>query len=200
LGLQVVGEGIVRDLARKLDQAMFGTPASPEAPGGLVGLAGVSEVVVGDTSVTAPMPVVDGASPDSMDWSIIAKSRAELANTSITAFVASPGRAAWLEFQKESQISNWGLLQPDPTSPTGRVINGVPLYVTPACDDDTVWAIPRAHAIAAIRQGAQVEADRSVFFTSDRTALRATLRVGYGFTYPEAVVKVTFQRPLLVGP
>jgi HK97 family phage major capsid protein len=198
--LQVVGDGIVRDLARKLDQAMFGSPASAEAPGGLVALSGVSEVVVGDTTVSASVPVVDGASAESLDWATLAQSRAELCNTKVDAFVTSPGRAAWLSFQKESQISNRGLLQPDPTSPTGRVIAGVPLYVTPACDDDTVWAIPRAHAIAAMRQDASVVADTSAFFTSDRTALRATLRIGYGFTFPESIVKISFQRPLLVGP
>ena len=31
----------------------------------------------------------------------------------------------------------------------------------------------------------------SVFFTSDRVAVRATLRVSFGFTYPLAVVKIT---------
>lgn len=198
--LQVVGDGLVRDLARKVDGAMFGLPASPEAPAGLATLADVSEVVVGTTAVTAALPTVDGASPEAMDWAIIAQSKAEALNTRITAFVTSPGRAAWLEFQKESEISHRGLLQPDPTSPTGRVVNGVPLYTSPAVDDDTVWGLPTNHVIAAMRQDTTVEADRSAFFSSDRVALRAIMRLAFGFSYPEAVVKIRFDRPLLVAP
>jgi hypothetical protein len=41
-----------------------------------------------------------------------------------------------------------------------------------------------------VRQDAQVESDRSVFFTSDRVAVRATLRVGFGFPSPAAIVKI----------
>lgn len=194
--LQVVGDGLVRDLIRATDLAFFGDPNSPEAPAGINALAGVTELQVGD-QVLAGVPVVEGATGSSMDWAILAKSYAELHNTAITAFVTSPGRAAYLEMQKESEISHRSLIQPDPTSPTGRRIAGVPLYTTPACHDDAVWCIPQAHTFVAIRQGATVEADRSAFFSSDQTALRAILRIGFGFTYPEAVVKVSFQRPLL---
>jgi hypothetical protein len=34
------------------------------------------------------------------------------------------------------------------------------------------------------------EADRSVYFTSDRTAVKTTLRVGFGFVHEPAVIKV----------
>ena len=121
----------------------------------------------------------------------------EVKDRAVLAVWCGAGRAAYLEMQKESDISHRSLIQPDPTSPTGRRIAGVPLFTTPACDDDTVWCIPAAHSFVAIRQGATVEADRSAFFSSDQTALRAILRIGFGFTYPEAIVKVTFQRPLL---
>jgi hypothetical protein len=42
----------------------------------------------------------------------------------------------------------------------------------------------------ALRQGTTVESDRSVFFTSDRTAVRATVRVSWGFLDPAAVCKI----------
>lgn len=197
--MQVVGDGLVRDLTRRIDEAFFGTVANPEAPKGINALAGVTEVVVGDTTVNAGIPVVDGATGSSLDWAILAKSYAEIHNTNITAFVTSPGRAAYLEMLKEGEISNRSLIQPDPTSPTGRRIAGIPLYTTPACSDDVVWCIPMAHTFVAIRQNATVEADRSAYFSSDQTALRAVLRIGYGFSYPAAVVKVRFEKPLL-GP
>lgn len=42
-----------------------------------------------------------------------------------------------------------------------------------------------------IREQAEVEADHSVFFTSDRVAVRAILRVGFGFAAPSTVVKIS---------
>jgi hypothetical protein len=42
-----------------------------------------------------------------------------------------------------------------------------------------------------IRNDASVVTDTSVYFTSDRVAVRATLRASFGFTYPAAVVKIT---------
>jgi len=51
----------------------------------------------------------------------------------------------------------------------------------------------------AIRTNASVEADRSAYFSSDQTALRAIVRVGFGFSYEEAVIKVKFDKPLLSG-
>ena len=50
--------------------------------------------------------------------------------------------------------------------------------------------IPQAYGYFVLRQNAQVEADRSVFFTSDRVAIRAALRVGFGFHNPAAIVKI----------
>jgi len=197
--LQVVGDGLVRDLTRRVDEAFFGNPGSPEAPKGLEALPGVTELQV-STNVTAGVPVVDGATGTSFDWATLARSYAEMHTTTIDSFVTSPGRAAWLGMQKESEISNRSLLQPDPTSPTGRRIAGVPLYTSPACDDDTVWCLPRQHCFVAIRQNTSVEADRSAYFSSDQVALRAVMRVGFGFSYPGSVIRVRFATPLTTTP
>jgi HK97 family phage major capsid protein len=76
----------------------------------------------------------------------------------------------------------------------------MPRYISPAVDDDVISCLPRAHTFVAIRQGATVEMDRSAYFSSDQTALRAIMRIGFGFSFPAAVVKVRFSRPLLAGP
>ena len=73
------------------------------------------------------------------------------------------------------------LLASDPTAPAFRVVSGVPLLTSPTIVNDVVWALPRARIIFALRTGTTVESDRSVFFTSDRTAVRATVRVSWGF-------------------
>jgi HK97 family phage major capsid protein len=87
--------------------------------------------------------------------------------------------------------SNMPLLQADPTQPSARTISGVPLLVSPAVAADIVWAIPREHSLFVLRQDATVVSDSSVMFTSDRTAIRATLRVSFGFTQPLSIVKIT---------
>jgi len=53
-----------------------------------------------------------------------------------------------------------------------------------------VWGVPAAHSLVVIRSDAAVVTDSSVYFSSDQMAVRATIRVGVGFTYPAAVVKV----------
>ena len=50
--------------------------------------------------------------------------------------------------------------------------------VSPSVGADLVWAVPAAHSIFVIRQDASVVSDTSAMFTSDRTAIRATLRIG----------------------
>jgi hypothetical protein len=82
------------------------------------------------------------------------------------------------------------LLGSDPASPTGRVIAGVPVYSTPAVEPGVVWSIPRDRSTLVIRKQATVESDKSVFFSSDRTATRAILRAGFGFAHPAAIVKI----------
>lgn len=42
-----------------------------------------------------------------------------------------------------------------------------------------------------LRQPATVVSDGSVFFTKDSTAIRATLRVGFAYSYPLTVVKIS---------
>jgi HK97 family phage major capsid protein len=174
--LQVVGDGLVRDLKRKLDAAYFGNTTT-NGPSGLLSVSSTA-VDGGDTWTN-------------LDWAEAAKSAAETVHTTITAFVASPATALKLAQLKEQTGSNKDLLGSDPTTAGSRVIGGVPLYTSPAIADDIVWGVPQPHSIFVLRQDASVVTDTSVFFTSDRVAVRATLRASFGFTYPAAVVKVT---------
>ena len=182
--LSVVGAGMVRDLSRQLDAAAFG-PAVPGAPSGLADLAGVNEI-------DATPPGLSPANSESFDWATSALGNAATRFTAVTSFVVHPDRWVALAQVKESQVSNRALLNPDPTSPTGGTIAGVPVIVSPAVDVDTAWAIPAAHVLVVVREDATVVGDGSVFFTSDRQAIRATLIVGFGFPHPAAISKVTF--------
>lgn len=56
---------------------------------------------------------------------------------------------------------------------------------------NTLWALDSSRVWLVLREDTTVEADRSVYFTSDRVAVKATMRAAFGFVHPQAVVKVT---------
>lgn len=151
--LQLIGDGLVRDLKRKLDSAFFGSTVT-NGPSGLGSIT--------STSVDA------GDSWTNLDWAAAAQSAAEERNTTIGAFVCSPATALILASLKVQTCSNKALLGADPTAATSRVVAGVPLYVSPTVAANVVWGIPQPHSIIAIRNDATVVTDSSVYFTSNR--------------------------------
>ncbi|GHP16748.1 hypothetical protein RN2511_014840 [Rhodococcus sp. NKCM2511] len=172
-----VGRGIARDIAKRIDLAYFGASVA-NGPSGLAGLSGVQAVDAGDDF-------------DGLDWADDALMLAESVGATVGAFVTSPAVALKLAKLKAGAGSNVKLLGSDPTAPTKRLISGVPLYVSAAVGEGTVWSIPTDRAIVTLREDATVETDKSVAFTSDRTAIRCKTRVGVGFPHPQAVVKVS---------
>jgi HK97 family phage major capsid protein len=174
----VVGQGITRDLSRKTDQALF-TATTPNGPGGLPGVSGISTVSAGAAYANAD------AFSDALYTS-------EQHNGMITAFVTNPATAMTLAKLKTGTDFNTPLLQADPTQPGKRQILGVPLLTSPyvTTTNNVVWAIPQSQCFWVVRENAEVEADRSVFFTSDRVAIRAIVRQGFGFPNPPAIVKI----------
>ncbi|MGY1692342.1 phage major capsid protein [Geodermatophilus sp. SYSU D01105] len=178
-----VGRGLARDIARKVDAAFFGdgTAQSGEQPDGLaaltVGAGGVQDIAA-------------GTAPTDLDAFAEAQMLAANVGAQLTAFVTNPATALVLANMKEATGSGKPLLQPDPTQPTRRVIFGVPLLTSPEAPAGTVWGLPAERVVTAVRRDAEVKADRSVFFTSDRVAVRATCRVGFGFPHMAALVRI----------
>lgn len=178
---QVVGDGIVRDLQRKIDAAYFGNTTS-NGPSGLLSIA--ANAISGG--------VVANGFKD-LDWAESARTNAEQHNTVVSAFVASPNTVLALSNIKEYTTagSNKHLLGSDPTQPGQRVVSGVPLLSSPAIADNVIWAVPQSRSLVALRQNVDLRPDSSVFFTSDRIAIRATLRLSWAFTDAAAFSKVT---------
>ncbi|GAA4740647.1 hypothetical protein GCM10023328_22290 [Modestobacter marinus] len=87
-------------------------------------------------------------------------------------FVTNPVTALVLANLKEATGSGKPLLSPDPTPATRRVIFGVPLPTSPEAPVGTIWGLPADRVVTAVQRNAEVKADRSVFFTSDRVAVR----------------------------
>jgi HK97 family phage major capsid protein len=173
--LKLVGDSIVRDVSRKLDAAFFAT-STPNGPAGL-------------GSIT-PTAADAGDSWTNLDAFEYARSVAEQHNTVVTSFVGNPATVLKISTLKEGTASNKGLLQPDSSKPTGRMVAGVQLLTSPAVPSDVIWAIPQDRVVIALRQGAEVKTDASVFFTSDKLAIRTTLRVSWAVTDPLALTKI----------
>ena len=174
---EVVGQGLARDIARRIDQAAFAGLAAP-APAGL-------------STLTGAQTYVNANAFTNLDFAAQAISKAEQVGATVSAFVTSPATALALATIKTATGSNQPVLGADATSATSRQIIGVPLYVSQYVAANTLWAIDRSRVWLVLRDDTKVEADRSVYFTSDRVAVKATMRAGFGFVHPQSVVKVT---------
>ena len=174
----MIGQGIVRDLSRKVDAALF-TATTTNGPGGLPGVSGVSTVSAG--AAYANVDAFSDALFTAADF-----------NANVDAWVTNPSTAKTLSKLKEQTGSNKPLLGPDPTVAGRRQILGVPLLTSPyvTATNNVVWGVSKQYGYMVIREDAEVESDKSVFFTSDKVAVKATLRLSFGFPHPAAMVKI----------
>ena len=179
---QIVGDGLARDCARKLDAAYFGNLAAP-APKGLGSLTGAG----GATVVSAGATGSPWANLDPFSAAIFEASNR---NAVLGSWVANPADALGLATVKQASGSNQALLQPDPTAPSRNLIAGLPLLVSTAVPVGTVYGIASAISLLVVRDDVSIDRDDSAFFTSDRVAIRARMRVGFAFPQPQAVVKI----------
>lgn len=165
------------DIAKRIDLAFFGGD-NPVANDGLGVLDGVQEVDVDQLTNLDPFAE--------------AQSRSEDVGGVITSFVASPNNALILSQLKRSADSNEPLLQAtvDPTAPVARQILGSQLLVSPAVDDSVIWGISQPHSLVVVREDVETEVSSDVFFTSDRVAVKTTMRVGWGFPHPGSLLKI----------
>lgn len=173
----VVTQGMASDLAKTIDEALFGTAAT-NGPKGLQAVTGVNEI-----DLTADFTNVDAF--------LEAISDAQAVNEVVTSFVAAPATALRLAQLKEATGSNRGLLQPDATRPGLNVINGIPLYVSSAVEADVVWAIPRRSLVAVLRTPAEIAFSKDYQFNADMTSVRLVQRVGFGYPHPASISKIT---------
>lgn len=176
----VVGAGLVRDIARKLDAAFFGTNVgfTTVQPAGLENLVGVN--------------AIDGGSAwTNSDPFVAAIFEAADVDATLTSFVCNPADAILLAQVKDGTGSNRPLLVPDASAPTRRVVEGLPLYVSPAVTQGTVWGIPEDRALLVMRDEADFTIDYSAYFSSDRAGIRAICRTGFVFTHPAAIQRIS---------
>lgn len=175
---QIVGDSLARAIALKIDQAFFGAVASP-APSGL------GSFVNGDVNRVAL-----GTAPANLDGFAKAQSLVEQTGAQITAWVGNPADVLTVQQLKTQTGSAQPLLGTDASNGTARTVFGVPVLSTPNTAAGNVWGLSAARCIVVIREDVTVESDASVFFTSDRIAVKAVMRVGFAFPVPKAVAKL----------
>lgn len=177
---ELIGAGLVRDITDKLDAAYFG----PAPSGGDVRPGGLE--AVGHTELqTAPIN----------SWSSLAFVEhglhlARVNGAQPSSWAVSPATFRDLAVIPDAEGSARSLLASDPTAPAARRLAGLPLLVSPAVEDNVIWAIDASQAFVVIREDVQLEADPSPYFSKDSTAVRAILRAGFGFSNPAGIVKI----------
>ncbi|MFA7511859.1 MAG: phage major capsid protein [Mycolicibacterium vanbaalenii] len=174
----VVGQSIARDIARRVDSAFFGDTVA-NGPDGISSLNDIQ--------------FVDADTITNVDPFSEAISKAENEGAQITAFIANAATVLALsKLKKLTTGSNEPLLQPDPTLPTRRQILGVPLYSVPntVVPANTVWAVDISRVFVVVRQDVELSVDESFYFGSDSLAVRAVMRVAFGFPHERAVIKI----------
>jgi len=185
--LNVVGDGLVRDLRVKLDACFFGGVGAGVAPDGIDSLAGVQ---------TTTRAFSESGNLDVFAEAIsLAEQVGVLPVDPVTGlpgmgFVGNPADVLAVSTTKVSEDSAQPLLGPDATKATSRSVLGVPLFSSPAVSVGDMWLVPRSKVFIVLRTNPEVIADGSAYFSSDRTAVRAVLRVSPAFPHEAAIIRV----------
>ena len=88
--------------------------------------------------------------------------------------------------------SNENLLQPSPTNPTVLQVNGVPISVVPdgVIDPGVVWLSDKARSYIILKRAVPLDVSREAFFTADAVAVKATVRLGFGYPSESGFVRI----------
>ncbi|MET8693189.1 phage major capsid protein [Streptomyces bauhiniae] len=171
-----IGLSIARQIANSVDNALLNSLAAPN-PAGLASLSGISKV---DAPVTYT----------NLDPFEHALSLSEAAGGNITGWVTSAATALEVAQLKTATGSNQALLNGDMTAEGRRQILGRPVFVSPFAPADVVYGVSRADMLVIQRDVTRVEVDSSAYFTSDRVAVKGTMRVGFAFPRAAAHVRI----------
>lgn len=163
----VVGDSLAAAITSQVDAAFFGNLAAP-APKGLGSLT--------PTVIKAPLT--------SLDPFLDAKAASASAGGVATAVLIHPDDALVLSKVRDETGSNRPLV-----GETGTVA-GLPLVVTRHAKPGEVWVVDARTIYVVVREDIAIETSRDVYFSSDRVAVKAVMRVGFGFVRPEAIVRI----------
>jgi HK97 family phage major capsid protein len=206
---KVTGEAAAANINATPTIKINGDNYDPSTPDALVAkIKGIVGDVpgIGTAATPATYQTVDvGGVFTSFDPFADAISLVESVGSVVTSFAASFETVNFLSKLKRFQptadvVSNEPLFSQTPgdvANPVRRSIFGVPLYSAPegTIPDGVVWAIAADKVFTVMRQDITVTANPSFYFGSDSTAVRGTMRLGYGFPHAAAVVQINGALP-----
>ena len=163
----MVGASLARALTLQVDKGFMGNLAAPAAKG------------LGSITPT----VVSGAL-DSLDSLHEAKAAAAAEGGTPTVLLAHPTDLLALAVLKDQADSNRALLA-DTTNAAG-----LPVVASRHATAGQLWVLDASQIVTVLREDVTLAVSHDSHFTSDRVALRATLRVGFAFPRPAALVRV----------
>ncbi|GAA2348832.1 hypothetical protein GCM10009854_27900 [Saccharopolyspora halophila] len=189
----MVAESLARAISLKLDLGFFeGSGTAPEITG-LKNQPGIQTLDMG----------TDGAAISNLDPFADALGMLSGVNAEPGAIVMHPRTWRAITKLKETGTSNKPLITDGSGSPTermSRAIYGVPVLLTSqisttethgtSTDATSVYVYEPSQVVAVMREGAQIDVDTSTAFSSDRTAVRVTMRADMVLPNPEAVVRI----------
>jgi HK97 family phage major capsid protein len=183
--LDVLMSGLVESLARRFDQAYFGSKGgNANKPNGLADLL--------DADVTH----VEYDFTDGLDAFAAALAEAGKIGAEIKSWVVGPDTALALRRLKESSngSSIRGLLDPDPTVAGRDMIYGRPVIVANYAATElgtTIYGAVPARQFIGLRSDAEVAVSDLPKFSSDATMVRAKMRATPAFPSPLSVIRMT---------
>lgn len=166
---QIVGDGLARDIARRVDEAFCGSLTSP-APAGLESVDGVHQITGELTNLDALAEAVAAL---------------EGSGYEATAFLASPADGLRLAQLKTGDGSNAPLLE------DGRQVMQRPVKISPHVPEGTVWAVDASLIHTVLRSNVELAVSTDSHFTSDKVAVRALMRIGFAFPDSAAIAKIS---------
>lgn len=169
---ELVGAELARALVEKVDTAFFGDLAEP-APKGL----------------GAVSPTIATGALTSLDIFHEAKAAAESQGGRPTALLAHPLDVLKVVKLKTADGSNQGLVS------DANTVAGVPVISTEFATEGEPWMVDSSAILTVLREDTAIAVSNDVYFSSDRIALRGTVRVGFGVTRPSALVKILLTTP-----
>lgn len=187
--LAILMQGLTDSLAKRLDQAYFGTKGTdPVRPAGLGDLADTDVTVVNYAPAFA----------DALACFVKADTAAGRLGVPITAWVTGPATAEALGLLEESTdgSSRRGLLDPDPTVAGRNMILGRPLIVASNAaaeldDAGLIYAATPARSFVGMRSDVEVETtDQGPGWLSDVISVKARLRATPAFPSPKSVIRI----------
>ncbi|MFC7463446.1 phage major capsid protein [Brachybacterium sp. GCM10030252] len=164
----IVGQSLARALTTQVDTGFFGAGAEAAAAKGL-------------GSIT---PTVHTGQLTSLDLLHEAKALAADNGGKPTALLAHPSDVLTLAKLKEGTGSNQALLQSTDSAA------GVPVISTRHANPGTLWMVDASQILTVLREDTTLAVSRDAYFTSDRIAVRATVRIAWGFLTPAALVRI----------